>query len=103
MTAEEEEGGDDSGGVETGGRRNRIVQETQIVDMYIGCFGVRTNLVNELIQCGITEVVYDSLSNFLELLPEIPPYLLEKRGEEILGTLVRVLQGMVRVEIKADD
>lgn len=71
--------------------------------MYISCFGVRTNLVNEFIQCGITDVDYESLSNFLELIPEIPPHLLEKRGEEMLGTLVRVLQMMVKEEIKADD
>jgi hypothetical protein len=96
------EGGDDHGGVETRGK-SRIAEETQIVDMYISCFGVRTNLVNEFIQCGIKDVVYESLSNFLELLPDIPPHLLEKRGEEILGTLVRMLQMMVKEEIKADD
>ena len=97
-----EEGEDAPGGVETRGK-SRIVQETQIVDMYIRCFGVRTNLVNEFIQCGITDVVYESLSNFLELLLEIPPHLLEKRGEEILGSLIHVLQVMAKVEIKADD
>jgi hypothetical protein len=97
-----EEGGDHPGAMETHWK-SRIVQETQIVDMYIRCFGVRTNLVNEFIQSGITDVVYESLSNFLELLPEIPSHFLEKRGEEILGSLVRVLQGMVKEEIKADD
>lgn len=32
--------------VETGGKI-RIVEETQIVDMYILCFGVRKNMVNK--------------------------------------------------------
>jgi hypothetical protein len=35
-----------SGDYGTSGK-NRIVQETQIVDMYIFCFGVRINMVNE--------------------------------------------------------
>ena len=34
------------GEIETRGK-SRIVQETQIVDMYILCFGVRNNMVNE--------------------------------------------------------
>jgi len=103
QTAGMTEGGDeDLEGVETGAK-SRIVKDSQIVELYIRCFGVRTHFFNEFIQSGITEVVHESLSNFLELLPEIPSNLLEKRGEEILGTLVRVLQVMVREEIKADD
>ena len=82
---------------------SRIVKETQIVDMYILCFGVRNNMVNESLQCGVTDVVEESMTSFLELLPDIPPRLIEKRGEEILGTLYRLLQGMVTEGIKAVD
>jgi hypothetical protein len=39
------EGGGDQEVVETGGK-SRIVEETQIIDMYILCFGVRKNMVN---------------------------------------------------------
>ena len=44
------------GEIETRGK-SRIVQETQIVDMYILCFGVRNYMVNEFSvwhhRCGL--------------------------------------------------
>ncbi len=49
------EAGDGHGVAETRGI-SRIVQETQILDMYTMCFGVRTNMLMKFIQCGITGV-----------------------------------------------